>query len=269
MRLPCWAVLVAGMAVMSPSLAATAETVKLHAAGSLKAAMTEIATAFQASTGGSHKVETVFGASGLLREKIEAGEAAHVFASADLGHPRKLADAGRTMGPAVTFARNSLCALVRGGRAVTTASLLDAMLAGETRLGMSTPKADPSGDYALALFAKAEAVKTGAKSALEAKAMQLTGGPTSPKAPEGRNLYAWVMAEDKADIFLTYCTNAILARAEVPALTMVAVPPALEVSAEYGMVVLKDAPAAAVALADFIRTGGGRPILERYGFGAP
>ena len=86
------------------------------------------------------------------------------------------------------------------------------MLDPKTRLGTSTPKSDPSGDYAFELFGKAEALTSGAKNALEAKALQLTGGPNSAKAPEGRNLYAWVMESDKADVFLTYCTNAVLAR---------------------------------------------------------
>ena len=70
--------------------AATAETFRLYAAGSLKAAMTDIAAAYEASTKGAHKVELVLGASGLLRERIEAGEIAHVFASADTGHPKRL-----------------------------------------------------------------------------------------------------------------------------------------------------------------------------------
>ena len=38
------------------------------------------------------KVATEFGASGLLRESIENGEKAHIFASADVGHPTRLAD---------------------------------------------------------------------------------------------------------------------------------------------------------------------------------
>jgi ABC-type molybdate transport system substrate-binding protein len=96
------------------------------------------------------------------------------------------------------------------------------MLDPAIELGTSTPKADPSGDYAFALFGKAEAVKTGAKATLEAKALTLSGGPASVSPPTGRNLYAWVMETGKADIFLTYCTNALLAKADVPSLSIVA-----------------------------------------------
>lgn len=245
---------------------ASAETVKLYAAGSLKAALTEAARAFEAANPGA-RVETEFAASGLLRERIEKGEAAHVFASADTGHPKRLADQGRVRGAVAIFARNELCALARPGVAVTSDTLLAVMLDPAIRLGTSTPKADPSGDYAFALFAKADALKPGAKAALEAKALPLTGGPTSEKAPEGRNLYAWVMGSGKADVFLTYCTNAVLARGEVSELQMVAVPKALSVGADYGMIVLKEAPPAADRLAAFIAGDAGQAILGKFGFG--
>ena len=242
------------------------ETVRLFAAGSLKAAMADIAAAYEAGAEGEH-VETVLGASGLLRERIENGETAHLFASADTGHPKRLADQGRTATPVAIFARNQLCALVRPGLAVTTASLLQTMLDPSVRVGISTPKADPSGDYAFALFAKAEAERPGARAALEAKALQLTGGPASERAPEGRNFYGWAMASDKADIFLTYCTNAIVAKAEVPELAVVQIAPDLNVGADYGLVVLRDAPPAASKLAAFIVSEAGRALLARHGFG--
>jgi ABC-type molybdate transport system substrate-binding protein len=108
-----------------------------------------------------------------------------VFASADTSHPKRLTEQGRAASPVAVFARNELCALVRPGLAVTPDSLLDTMLDPKVRVGTSTPKDDPSGDYAFALFGKAEAIKAGAKAALEAKALLLAGGPASPKARLG------------------------------------------------------------------------------------
>ena len=248
-------------------MTARAETIHLYAAGSLKAAMADITKAFEATTPGV-KIETTLGASGLLRERIEAGETAHIFASADTGHPKRLADQGRAAMPVAVFARNGLCALVRTGLTVTSDTLLDTLLDPKTRIGISTPKADPSGDYAFALFAKAEAVNSGARAILEAKALQLSGGPTSPKAPDGQSLYGWLMATDQADVFLSYCTNAMQAKAEVPGLSIVAIPKALSVGADYGLIVLKDAPPAATALAAFIRSDGGKALLAKHGFGA-
>lgn len=251
-----------------PMSSGAAETVNLYAAGSLKAVMADITRTFEAARGGALKVETVLGPSGLLRERIEKGEAAHVFASADTGHPKRLSDQGRTAGPPVVFARNELCALVRAGLAVTAGTLLERMLDPAIKLGTSTPKADPSGDYAFALFGKAEALKTGSKTALESKALTLTGGPASESAPAGRNLYAWVMDTGKADIFLTYCTNALLAKAEVPSLSIVAIPKRLSVGADYGLVVMNGAPKAAHDLATFIQSEAGKAALSKHGFSA-
>ena len=259
-------VLLASLLTLMPATA-RADAVNLFAAGSLKAALTEVAQSFEGKHGGTVKVEVTFSASGLLRERIEKGEAAHVFASADTGHPATLAAAGRASTPVAIFARNQLCALAREGLGVTSPDLLTTMLDPAVRVGTSTPKADPSGDYALALFAKAEAIKPGAKAALEAKALQLTGGPASEKAPAGRNQYAWVMEGGKADVFLTYCTNAVLAKNELSKLQIVQIPRDLNVGAEYGMVVLKDGPPAALELARFIAGPGGQAILVKHGFG--
>jgi ABC-type molybdate transport system substrate-binding protein len=242
---------------------AAADPVLLHAAGSLRAALTEVAADFAAAEG--VEVATEFAASGTLRERIEGGEAAHVFASANMGHPRRLAEAGRA-GPVALFARNSLCALTAPGVTATPDTLLDVMLSDAVRVGTSTPKADPSGDYAFELFGKAEALRPGARAALEGKALQLTGAPDSPKAPEGRNQYAWVMQEGQADLFLTYCTNAVLAKAEAAELGIVSVPPALAVGADYGLTVMKGSPEGAWRLAMHILSPAGQAVLDRYGF---
>src|SRR5262245_9744988 len=253
--------------LMLTTASAQAENVHLFAAGSLRAALSEIARAFEADSGGQHKVETTFGASGLLRERIEAGAGAHVFASADTGHPKRLAEQGLAATPVRVFARNELCALVREGLTVSSETLLDVLLDPKIRLGTSTPKADPSGDYAFALFAKAEALKAGAQAILEGQARQLPGGPTSPKAPEGRSPYAWLMTSDQADIFLTYCTNTLQAKAEAHALAVVGIAKALNVGAEYGLIALRNGPAAAEDLVKYILAEKAQAILVRHGFG--
>ena len=205
-------VALAVLAIMTaPAMAE--ETVLLHAAGSLRAALTEVAKDFEAA--GLGKVQAKFGASGLLKDEIAAGAKAEVFASANMEHPQALA-AEKRSGPVVLFARNRLCALARPGLEVTPASLLDRMLDSSVKLGTSTPKADPSGDYAWEVFRKAEKLKPGASATLEKKALQLTGGPTSPPAPQGRSVYGELVAQGAADIFLTYCTNALAAQRENP-----------------------------------------------------
>lgn len=232
----------------------------LFAAGSLKAALSDVTQNFTDTCG--IPVATCFGPSGLLRTRIEAGETAHVFASANMRHPRALENAGAG-GPVALFARNRLCGLARPEVQVSTDTLLDVMLDDEIRLGTSTPGADPSGDYAFALFDK-----TGHAEALKSKALQLTGGPNSAAPPDARNAYAWVLESGRADLLLTYCTNALLARKEVPALQIVPIPQALKVGADYGLIVLKGAPPEAWKLALYILSPAGQSVLAANGFDA-
>ena len=278
-RLNAWGVssLMLGAAVLSgcatqqgaapvKAPAAGADPVQVYAAGSLRDALIEIARDHEARTG--QKVVLTFAASGLLRERIEQGAPAQVFASADTKHPQRLANQGQWQAP-VVFTRNTLCALAQGTVAVTPDTLLGTMLQPQVRLGISTPKADPAGDYAWALFQKADALQPGATARLEAKALQLTGGANSAQAPAGRNTYAWVMEQNRADVFLTYCTNAVAARAEVPSLQVVAVPEALQVGAAYGLTVRAGAPAQAQAFAQAVLQPPAQAVLRRLGFAAP
>ncbi len=250
---------------MTSGLAIAEEVARLHAAGSLRAAMTDIADAFERERG--TRVERAFGPSGLLRERIEGGEAAEVYASANMRHPTTLFDAGLTA-PVALFARNRLCALAQPGIALETGTMLNVLLDPDIRVGTSTPKADPAGDYAFEVFDKAGALRPGATETLKEKALQLTGGADSAKAPEGRNPYGWVMSEGQADVFLTYCTNAVLAERDTPGLQIVALPEELAVGADYGLTVMEGSPQSAWDLAFFILAPQAQRILASYGFTA-
>jgi len=253
------------MATMTMSVNA-AEPVQLYAAGSLRSALTEVATAFETQTG--IKVRAKFGPSGTLKDEIAAGARADVFASANMEHPQALASA-RKSGPVVLFARNRLCALARPGVAIETATLLDRMLDPAVKLGTSMPRADPSGDYAWEVFRKAEMLRPGAFATLERKALKLVGGPDAPTAPAGRTVYGMLIAEGKADLFLTYCTNAMEAKKDVGGAQIVTLPDELAVGADYGLTVIADAPSDAYRFAMSILSADGQQILARYGFSAP
>lgn len=258
------AVFVAILAItMVAGTADAKKAVQLHAAGSLRAAMTDISNVFEAVHGGS--VERAFGPSGLLRERIEGGEAAEVYASANMRHPTALADAGLAA-PVAMFARNRLCVLSQPEVEIETGTVLDALLDPEIRVGTSTPKADPAGDYAFEVFERAGALRSGSTGALKAKALQLTGGADSAAPPEGRNLYGWVMSEGRADVFLTYCTNAVLAERDTPGLRIVGLPEDLSVGAEYGLTVMNGSSQDAWNLAFFILSPPAQQILAGYGF---
>jgi molybdate transport system substrate-binding protein len=259
-------VLSAVLWVMMMTSPAHADEVLLHAAGSLRGALTDVAQTFEAS--GGERVRQKYGASGTLRDAIAGGERAEVFASANMEHPRALAKAGKA-GPVVLFARNRLCALVKPGLAVTADNLLERMLSPDIKLGISTPKADQSGDYAFEVFGKAEAIKAGGRAALEQKALQLTGGATSALPPDGRSTYGWHIAEGRADMFLAYCTAAAAAMKENPGQQIVALPDTLAVGADYGLTVMNEVSPAAYRFAMFVLSAEGQRILAKHGFAAP
>lgn len=254
------------MVAIGSIMAAASDRIALYAAGSLRRALAEIARSFEDSSG--LKVEATFGPSGLLRDQIIGGVKADVFASANMDHPAALVDAGRAH-PVTMFARNTLCALVKQGLSVTSDHLLERMLDPQIKLGTSTPKADPCGDYAFAVFAKADKINAGAREILSRKALQLTGSTTSPSPARGRSIYGELVAAGKADIFLTYRTNALVAQTENPGQSIVQLPPALSVGADYGLTTLKAASANAARLAAFILSQDGQHILMKHGFESP
>src|SRR5215471_12113332 len=259
--------LAAAVVVLTMTMQAKAtDPVQLYAAGSLRTALTEIAAAYQARTG--IKVLAKFGPSGTLKDEIAAGARADVFASANMEHPQALASA-RKSGQVVLFARNKLCALARPGVAADTATLLDRMLDPIVKLGTSTPRADPSGDYAWEVFRKAEKLRPGAFASLERKALKLVGGPDAPTAPAGRTVYGMLIAEGKADLFLTYCTNATEAKKDVIGAQIVALPDELAVGADYGLTVIANAPSDAYRFAMSILSADAQRVLAKYGFSAP
>jgi ABC-type molybdate transport system substrate-binding protein len=109
----------------------------------------------------------------------------------------------------------------------------------------------------------------GAFAALEKKALQLVGGPNSPTAPPGRTIYGALVADGKADIFLTYCTGALEAQRQNPGQQIVALPDELTVGADYGLTVLNSASPQAFAFAMFILSTDGQRVLAKHGFAAP
>ena len=263
-----WRVLLLALAVLpakSGSGVAQGDPLRLLAAGSLTEAIGEIARAYATAPGGQ-PVETGFGPSGLLRERIERGEVrADVFFSASFEHAARLERDGRTAAPAMIFVRNRLCLLTRPGFAIPTEGVLDALLDPAVRVGTSTPRADPSGDYVWALFARAEAIRSGARATLEAKALQLVGGPASAVPPAGIGAMGWHLREGRADVFLGYCTSGAQAARDLPGAGVHELPEPLAVGADYGLALLSARPEA-VRLAFFSLSPVGQAILTRHGF---
>ena len=169
----------------------------------------------------------------------------------------------------VLFARNRLCALVRPGLAVrrprcwTICSILRSSSAPRRRRPI-LPAITPG-----RFFVKPRSSRQARQPRWKSKALQLTGGLASPPAPQGRSVYGELVAQGAADIFLTYCTNALAAQRENLIQQIVALPDALAVGADYGLTVMNGASAPAYKFAMFILSAEGQRTLAKHGFAAP
>ncbi len=250
--------LIAGSAV--PESARAAEPIRIYAAGSLGTVMPQLVAA--AGLSADAVAPPVFGPAGVLRERLVKGEHADIFASADLAQPEAVVAAGN--GLVVPFARNRMCVVAPQKLGLSRETLLDRLLSPQFRLAASTPGADPGGDYALAVFARADALRPGAAAALKAKTLLLLGGPGSMTPQPGHSPAATIFLGDHADGLLYYCSGTEATAREVPGLVSIPVPDALEVGPVYGLALLSDRPDAQ-RLALFIVSEHGQRILAAAG----
>lgn len=230
------------------------EPLHLLAAGSLKGPLGGIGLV------AGLDIEARFGPSGLLRAEIFAGGPWHVFVSADTGHPTAIAEAGLGTPPQI-FCHNQLCLIVPDR--FEDADPVALMQSRELRLGISTPGNDPSGDYAMAILRRLDARSPDGNAAL--RALTLAGATNGPVAPTGRNLYAWLLTQQMADLFLTYRSNAISACADTPSLRMLALPHHLSIRASYALTFRPDIPEAE-KLAKALLSEEIQARLAAYGF---
>jgi molybdate transport system substrate-binding protein len=248
-------------AFVSIGSAAAPPTVRIFAAGSLRGVVNELAQ--QAGPALGIEVKASFGGSGSMRERIEKGEPADLLMSADLGSPEKLEAQGRTVVPAIAFARNRMCIVSRRAAGVTAANLIDRLLADNVRLKTSTPIADPSGDYAWSIFKRIEALHPGAQTILETKAqasMKLVATPATP----AQSAAAALFATRAIDMSITYCSGSAALEKEMPELTSLVVPANIDPHPIYGVAVLATRPEA-MRLALFLLSEKGQAIIASQG----
>jgi ABC-type molybdate transport system substrate-binding protein len=247
-----------------PTIAADTQSLKIYSAGSLRVPLTEIINAYTAKYGTA--VEVVYGASGLLAKRLENGEPADLYTSADRGGPESLADSGKA-GPTVTLARNHLCAVVRPGLKTAPSTILKTMLDPSVRVGTSNPQDDPGGAYAWTMFERADRVHPGSRALLEQKAIKLGSGAGMVSPPPGvNNALAWLITEKQIDVILSYCTNGHQAEKALTGISTIELPPELAITASYGMTILNSAHPEAARLAMFILSPAGQKILMANGF---
>ena len=242
---------------------AATEELRVLGAGSLREVTAEISKRYEAATG--VKIIADFGPSGLLRERIEKGEHADLFASADVGHPLKLLQDGRATRVAM-FTRNTLCGVAAPKVGLRTENFLDRLLDPAVRLGTSTPKADPAGDYTWAMFRRAEALHPGSYAILTGKAQQIVGGPANNSLIDGKDPAVAAIGAGQVDVLLGYCTSAKLRLSQMPELQVAPVPSEIATGPEYGLAILKGADPRTLDLALFMLSPEGQHIFSNYGF---
>jgi molybdate transport system substrate-binding protein len=222
-------------------------TVVVFAAASLTEAYTEIGAAFSAAHP-DLDVTFDFASSAELVAQIDEGAPADVFASADQANMDRLVATGGTAGVPQVFATNSLQIIVEAGNPKGITTVAD--LARDDVVVLTCAPEVPIGRYAAQVLSRAGV-------AVEPASLEENVKGIVAKVTIG-----------EADAGIVYRTDVIAAG---DAAEGVDIPPDLNVTATYPVVVTKDAanPVGARAFVDFLLGPQGQDILARHGFGSP
>ncbi|ABL69272.1 molybdenum ABC transporter, periplasmic molybdate-binding protein [Paracoccus denitrificans PD1222] len=190
-------------------------------AGSLAPALSAFAHAFTARTG--HEVQVHRGPAGLLAEAIRNGMPVDVFVSASPDGPALLHREG-LFGPARTIARNRMVLVVRPGLDTSIGDPLAFLEDPRWRIGMSTPGADPGGDYAATFLDRLAATDPGRWRGLRDRCTSLYGAslPNRDAAPRSPALDA--LHGNRADLLIAYGTTAAQIAGALPGTRILPLP---------------------------------------------
>ncbi len=221
--------------------------VKVYAAISMKAALTEVGKAFAAVNLGV-TAEFVFDKSSSLIGKIEKGAAVDLFIAADSTFMNKFIDAGLAGSFPAVVALDPLQIVVAPGNPTGVAGLGD-LARPEVRVALCDPSR-PCGKFPRRLL----------------KAAKISVTPASLESD-----VAGVLAKvesGEADAGLIYASDVVAAGATVAG---VAIPVEVNIPAEHAMAVVKKSThdALNVTFADFILSSAGQEILAKYGYLSP
>ncbi len=232
-------------------------TLSVFAAGSLRDPLRELAQIYEQQTGTT--VRMTFGPSGVLGERIVAGEHPDVFASADMANPAKVAKTNHGS-PVRVFASDAVCVVAGADVKVDSATLAAVAIDPAIKIETAMPVDDPLGDFTEEVFAK-----MGAKKTLDAKAARLFGRRELPRFPAGLDANAYFLKADKVDLLFTYCSSTAGTHEAEPRLKIVQMPANLAVRVNYGYTVL-GANANAADFGRFLESADAQAVFVKYGF---
>ena len=247
----CAAVALLAPLVLRPTPVASADTIVVSAAASLRNALEDIGALLAASEGGARPVFN-FGASGDLVAQISGGAPADVFASAAAKDMDALEARGLLLsGTRSDFAANKVVLIVPAASTAAISSFADLARPTVARIAIVNPKTAPAGRYAEELFANA-----GISDAVRTKLVL---------AENVRQVLDYV-ARNEVDAGVVYATDAAVRPQEVK-VSLVA-PPGSHWPVVYPIAVLKGSahPESAKAFVAAVRSEAGQAILARYGF---
>jgi molybdate transport system substrate-binding protein len=221
-------------------------------AASLKDAFATLAARFERDHPGVHVVTNPAG-SQELRAQIEQGAAADVFASADRRHMDALVAAALVEPPAL-FTCNEPVVVVRRDLAASLRTFAD--LPRAERIVVGAPEV-PIGAYTAQILQKA-AAKLGTSFGARVQARIVS------RELNVRQVLAKIVLGE-ADAGIVYRSDALAAKGKV---SLIEIPPELNVTAAYPIAALKHAPdpGLAAAFVALVRSPGGAAVLREAGF---
>jgi molybdate transport system substrate-binding protein len=227
----------------------------IYAASSLKAVLTKVQSAYQAARPGLTLTIST-DSSSALEAKIEQGAPADLFLSADTTNPQKLVDKGLAAGPPVRFAGNLLTLIVPAANPAGITTPADLARPGVKVIAAGD--AVPIAKYAAQLIANL-AAQPGYPAGFAAAC---AANVVSREDNVGAVLNKIALGEGDAGI--VYVTDARTSTK----VAAIAVPPAANVRATYGGVVVNASPSrvAAAAFLAWLTSADGQSILASFGF---
>lgn len=233
-------------------------------AGSLAVALTEFARGFTVQTG--HAVEIHPGPAGLLTRAIRDGAlAAEVFVSASADGPEDLHRAGFFVPPRV-LARNRMVLVLGPGPAAAAGDALALLADPCRRIGISTPGADPSGDYAAAFLARLAAEDPLRWQNIGARCVSLYGDVLPDRHAPPRSPALAALAEGRAEMLIAYATTAERIARALPGARILPLPVRLAPLTKICAGLRCDSPEAARDFFEALQGDEARKLLLRHGF---
>jgi molybdate transport system substrate-binding protein len=227
-------------------------------ASSLRAALTKAASVYEQAHRGI-AITLAFDASSALRTRIEQGEPADVFASADVTNAQKLVKDGFAIGPALPFAGNRLAIVVPRDNPAHMTSPADL-----ARPGLRVIAAGDS--VPISVYADQLLAALGHQPGYPSNFIHRVAANIASREDNVAAVLAKV-ALGEGDAGIVYRTDA-LSSSSVSELPL---PSAVNVTVTYAAVLLKASvqPDAARAFLRWLSGDGGQAVLARFGFIAP